>query len=89
MIEEEKTDDMEYFALVATGVKKSQTYGLLRMENGDFPVEQFDRHELIWKRKNAAAKYFMGHDNDAEPVTKEQADELVAAWRKEGSPFVD
>ena len=86
---EQETDEMEYFALVATGATKSQTYGLLRMDNGNFPVGQLDRHELIWKRKNAAAKYFMGYDDDDEPITKEQADELVAAWREEGSPFVD
>ena len=42
-----------------------------------------DPYTLRWKRDNSAVKYLMGHDNDAEPITKEQAEKIETAWREE------
>ncbi|MFC1462961.1 hypothetical protein ACFLQU_05070 [Verrucomicrobiota bacterium] len=67
-----------YYALAGDD---GETYGLIRRSG--FDIERFDNFETLqWEYKSDGMKYFNGMNNDASPVTKKQADELVAGWMK-------
>ena len=76
-------DEMIYCALVGLNETIDKPSGLIRYPKDSLEVERLDIYTLHWKRDNDAVKYVMGYDNDAEPITKEQAEKIEAAWREE------
>ena len=71
-------EDMTYCALVGLNETIDKPSGLIRYPKDSLEVERLDIYTLHWKRDNDAVKYVMGYDNDAEPITKEQAEKIEA-----------
>ena len=76
-------EDMTYCALVGLNETIDDPSGLIRYPKDSLEVERLDIYTLHWTRDNSAVKYLMGYDNDAEKITKEQAEKIEAAWREE------